>query len=56
VRKVGAYWYYSLILANFDPTQALVVFDNPAHVIAEAWVSKMAYEFVEPQQHGKLRK
>jgi hypothetical protein len=32
-----------------------MVFDNPAHVIAEAWVSKMAYEFVEPAKHGKLR-
>jgi hypothetical protein len=47
VKTVGAYYYYSLILANFNPVIANQIFDNPAHVIAEAFVSKMAYEHVE---------
>jgi hypothetical protein len=47
VKHVGAYRYYSLILGNFNPVTADVIFDNPAHVIAEAFVSKMTYEYVE---------
>jgi hypothetical protein len=44
---VGAYYYYSLILADFNPVTADKIFDNPAHVIAEAFVSKMVYEYIE---------
>jgi hypothetical protein len=47
VKSVGVYYYYSLILANFNPVIAQEIFDNQAHVIAEAYVSKMAYEHVE---------
>jgi hypothetical protein len=47
VKHVGAYYYYSLILANFNPVIADKIFDNQAHVIAEAYVSKMTYEYVE---------
>lgn len=50
VKHVGAYRYYSLILGNFNPVTADVIFDNPAHVIAEAFVSKMTYEYVEPSK------
>jgi hypothetical protein len=41
------YYYYSLILANFNPITAEEIFDNQADVIAEAFVSKMAYEHME---------
>jgi hypothetical protein len=47
VKHIGAYYYYSLILANFNPVIADTIFDNPADVIAEAFVSKMTYEYVE---------
>ena len=47
IKTVGAYYYYSLILANFNPIIANEIFDNQAHVIAEAFISKMAYEHVE---------
>ena len=47
IQDIGVYWYYSLALAEFDPCRALVIFDNPAHVIAEAWVTKMAHEYIE---------
>lgn len=44
---MGEYYYFSLILGGFNPVIAEQIFDNPAHVIAEAYVSKMAYEFHE---------
>jgi hypothetical protein len=47
VARVGTYWYYSLILANYNPVTAEQIFDNPADTIAESWVTKMAYEYVE---------
>lgn len=47
IEKVGAYYYYCLVLANFDPNRADAIFDNPADVIAQAWVSKVAYEHIE---------
>lgn len=50
IDSVGVWWYYSLVLAGFDPIRASVIFDNPAHVIAEAFVSMMAYNYVEPEQ------
>jgi hypothetical protein len=50
IEGVGVWWYYSLVLAQFDPIRASVIFDNPAHVIAEAFVSMMAYNHVEPEQ------
>jgi hypothetical protein len=43
IEKVGTYWYFSLVLAGFDPVKADQIFDNPAHVIAEAFVSMMAF-------------
>lgn len=46
IEQVGAYYYHSLCLANFNPSSALVIFDNPAHVIAEAVVSQMAYNYI----------
>jgi len=50
VESVGAYYYYSLVLACFDPVKAKAIFDQEAHEIAEAFVSKMAYEYVEPDR------
>jgi hypothetical protein len=38
-----------LILAGFDPVKADAIFDQPAQTIAEAFVSKMAYEYTEPK-------
>lgn len=43
IESVGTYRYYALILANFDPARADVIFDNPAHEIAEAFVSMLCY-------------
>lgn len=57
-KKVGSYKHFSLILAGFDPCKAALVFDSPAHIIAEAYVSKVAYEYQEPPKNlkkGKLR-
>jgi hypothetical protein len=47
IELVGVYYYHSLCLANFNPTEAIKIFDNPAHVIAEAVVSQMAYNYFE---------
>ncbi len=45
IEEVGTYWYYSLILANFNPDTAERIFDNPADVIAEAYVSMKCYQW-----------
>lgn len=50
IKHVGVYYYYALALANFNPVEADRIFDNPAHVIAEAWVSKMAFDYFEPKK------
>jgi len=47
IETVGAYYYYCLILADFNPNVANEIFNNEAHVIAQAWVSKVSYEHVE---------
>jgi hypothetical protein len=47
IETVGTYYYYCLILSNFNPNVAEQIFDNPAHIIAQSWVSKVAYEHVE---------
>jgi hypothetical protein len=46
-----------LVLAGFDPVVADRIFDQPAHVIAEAYVSKLAAEYVKPKKglHGTSR-
>ena len=45
ISDIGVYYWYSLILAEFDPVKAGAIFDQPADVIAVAYVSKMAYEY-----------
>lgn len=50
ITYVGTYYYYALALSNFNPVEAERIFDNPAHVIAEAWVSKMAFDYFEPKK------
>jgi hypothetical protein len=56
VEQVGTYYYYALILGEFDPIRADRIFDQPAHVIAEAYVSKMAYQYVKPKpRDGRTR-
>lgn len=47
IEQVGSYWYFSLVLAGFNPVVADEIFDKPAHVIAEAFVSMMAYNYVD---------
>jgi hypothetical protein len=47
---IGEFWYLSLVLSDFNPTEALRVYDNPAHIIAQAWVSKQAFNYIEPQR------
>lgn len=47
IEHIGEYYYHSLVLANFDPVQANLIFDNPAHVIAEAVVAMGAHNFRE---------
>lgn len=50
ITEVGTFWYYSLILSGFDPVRAETIFDNPADVIAEAYVSMMAFNHVDPDK------
>lgn len=45
IHDLGVYYWYSLILAEFDPVRADAIFDQPADVIAAAYVSKLAYEY-----------
>jgi len=47
IEIVGIWKYYSLILAGFDPVKADAIFNNPAHDIAEAYVSQMCYNHKE---------
>lgn len=54
IEDVGTYWYYALILANFNPDQAEKIFDNPADVIAEAFVSMKCYNWSPKKRtHGR---
>lgn len=43
IESVGLWKYYSLILAGFNPVRSEGIFDNPAHEIAQAYVSLMCY-------------
>jgi len=43
------YYYYSLILAGFNPKEADRIFDSRADEIATAYVSRMAYQFVKDE-------
>lgn len=43
IEEVGVYYYYCLVLSDFNPVVADQIFDSPAHVIAEAFVSKIVY-------------
>jgi hypothetical protein len=45
--KVGSFKYLSLILANFDPYKAEMIWDQRADNIALAYVSKVCYEFID---------
>lgn len=47
IEHIGEYYWHSLVLANFDPVQAELIFDNPAHKIAESVVAMMAHNFRE---------
>ncbi len=53
VDYIGAYQYHSLVLANFDPVRASLIFDQPAHVIAEAFVSRMCHDFRPPERNAR---
>ncbi len=50
IERIGLYWYYSLTLADFDPNRALEIYDNPAHIIAEAVVTRRCAEYVKPKK------
>lgn len=50
IRRIGTYRYYALTLAGFDPVRADAIWDQPAHLIAMAVMSKMNYEHVEPKK------
>jgi len=45
--SIGSFYYFALILGQFNPKEAERIFDSPAHVIAEAFVSKLAHEYTE---------
>lgn len=47
IQHIGMYRYYSLVLAGFDPIRAEAIYDNPAHVVAEAFVSKIVSEHID---------
>jgi hypothetical protein len=51
--KIGNSRYNSFILANFNPVEAENIMDMRADQIAQAFVSKMCYEYTEPQTHKK---
>jgi hypothetical protein len=50
IKHVGTYYYYALTLSNFNPVEAERIFDQPAHIIAYAVVSQMAYNYYEPKK------
>jgi len=50
VNRIGTYRYYAQILADFDPIRADQIFDTRADQIAESFVSKMCYDYVEPKR------
>jgi YHS domain-containing protein len=43
IKEIGETYYFCLILADFNPNVAQQIHDNPIHVIAEAYVSRIAY-------------
>ncbi len=47
--KVGSARYNALILANFNPSEAEKIIDMRADQIAQAFVSKMCFEYIDPQ-------
>ena len=47
IDSVGVYNYYSLMLAGFNPVIADAIYNQPAHVIAEAYVSQMCHTYVD---------
>ena len=54
IEDVGVYWYYSLILAKFNPTEARNIFDSTAEEIAQAYVSMKCYEYSpKKESHGR---
>lgn len=55
VRQIGVYWYYALWISGFDVVRALANFDQPAHLIAEAVVSKRFAEYVPPPKKEARR-
>jgi hypothetical protein len=50
VNRIGVYKYYAYILADFDPKRADEIYDSRADQIAESFVSKMCYDYVEPKR------
>jgi hypothetical protein len=50
VNRIGAYKYYSQILAGFDPLRADEIWNSRADQIAESFVSKLCYDYVEPKR------
>jgi|AntRauTorcE11897_2_1112592.scaffolds.fasta_scaffold22595_2 hypothetical protein len=54
IENTGTYHYYALILANFNPNSALDILDNPADVIAQAYVSMKCYDWSPKKDtHGR---
>ena len=47
IQYIGEYYYHSLVLANFDPVQADLIFDKPAEEIAKSVVAMMAHNYHE---------
>lgn len=51
--KIGNSRYNALILANFDPVRANAIMELRIDQIAQAYVSKMCYEYIDPQTQKK---
>lgn len=51
--KIGNSRYNAYILAGFNPAEAEKIMDMRADQIAQAFVSKMCYEYVDPQSLKK---
>jgi hypothetical protein len=52
IESIGIYRYYSYILGEFNPIVADAIYNLPAHLIAESFVSKLANEF-RPTKKGQ---
>lgn len=47
IEKIGSYRYFALLLADFNPVTANLIYNQRASVIAQAYVSRACYNYSE---------